>query len=388
MNKHDSEPLFTEFPPIAKSEWLEKINKDLKGADFEEKLVWKTTEGFTLQPFYTQEDLRELSTPERFQNQDLNTAQVPLGARQWENRPEIVVEDLKKANQMALEALNNGADGIAFNLSAYASPIDFSTLLAEIQTRYCGISFLLKEGFKNFVQEYLGYITQTGQEVTQLNGCIHTSTTPSPDDIKALMNSPARDSSLRFIPINLPTLPDTVSERVATLLFKATTILNTLIDQGCQIEHIVPHISFSFPVSNNYFFEMAGLRALRTLFYEMIKEYGVKDYPAHRVYLHVRSSIRTDYATEEEHYTNLLANTTQAMSAIIGGCNALTVTPHDADLKVNNRFSCRIARNVSTVLREEAYFDKVADPAAGSYYLETLSYKIAEKAWSRFQEML
>jgi methylmalonyl-CoA mutase len=157
-----------------------------------------------------------------------------------------------------------------------------------------------------------------------------------------------------------------------------------LTDRGIEPGMAASKIRFSFSIGSNYFFEIARLRAARLLWSVITDKYNPADRASCRMEIHCTTGRWNK--TMYDPYVNMLRTQTEAMSATLGGTDSLTVEPFDAAFRKPDRFSERIARNQQLLLKEEAYFDKVADPAGGSYYIEKLTRLIAENAWDLFIE--
>jgi methylmalonyl-CoA mutase len=152
-----------------------------------------------------------------------------------------------------------------------------------------------------------------------------------------------------------------------------------------SVKDFLSALEFSMAVGTNYFMEIAKIRALRILFYNIMNMYEVKDFHPKDIQIHGESSVWTK--TIYDPYVNMLRNTTEAMSGILGGCNSLTISAFDDIFNMPTDFSKRISRNISHLLKEESYFDKVSDPAAGSYYIEKLTDKLVESSLEIFKEL-
>jgi len=148
-----------------------------------------------------------------------------------------------------------------------------------------------------------------------------------------------------------------------------------------RIPDINQPIVFQISVGANYFFEIAKLRAFRILFNTIAKEYN------HKIDCHLLVSPTKRNKTLYDYNVNMLRTTTECMSAILGGANAIANLPYDALYHKDNEFGDRIARNQLLILKNESYFDKVDNPADGSYYVESLTYQLAEKALLLFKNM-
>ena len=187
-------------------------------------------------------------------------------------------------------------------------------------------------------------------------------------------------TNFHTISINSNNPNGTAIQELVDLLNEAVSCFENLSMAGISAERIAENITLEVIIGNNYFFEIAKLKAIRILFYQLAKIYEAKNFSPSQVKIHCTTALLKD---KEQINNNMLSNTTQAMAAIIGGCDSLCVKSHD----VEEGFSNRIARNVSSILKEESYLDKVADPAAGSYYIEVLTDKLVKNAWDEIQNL-
>jgi methylmalonyl-CoA mutase len=393
-----SENLFTEFPEVSKSEWKEKALSDLKGADFDKKLIWKTLEGFDLQPYYSKEDLEGLDYLRKFENSARNVTDGHQGPRHWANRENIPVEDAEAANREAIEALNSGADGVIFDLSG-KDEIDLRKLLNSILPLHCSLSFVADRDAARLIKGYFTYESAQHIETSQLIGSLNYDPIRNltlygkmaKDGYKVLKEIiDVTDVAERFygLTVNSSQFQNAGSSLVQELAYAlnaAVEYIDQLDKLGVSPAKTIRNMEFSMAVGTDYFLEIAKLRALRVLFFQVAQSYGLKDFDPTGLSIHCVSSKWTK--TIYDPYVNMLRNTTEAMSAIIGGCSALTISPYNEHFAPANHFSKRISRNISNILKEESYFDKVVDPSAGSYYIENITDQMVQKAWQLFLEV-
>jgi methylmalonyl-CoA mutase len=393
-----SENLFAEFPYVTKEQWKEKTLADLKGADFDKKLVWKTQEGFDLQPYYTEDDLKDLSYLKNFESSILNMEDGSQGPRYWVNREKIVVKDADTANKAAIHALNSGADGLLFDLTGKEG-IDIKKLLNNILPLHCSVSFIADREAAKLIKGYFTYESENHIETKDLFGSLNY------DPIKNLtlkgkMASDGfsvlkqiidiTDSADRFYGLTVngtqfQNSGSSLSQELAFALNVAVEYIDKLSELGVSAEKVIRNMEFCMAVGTDYFLEIAKLRALRILFYKIAESYGLKDYDPGSLQIHSISSQWTK--TVYDPYVNMLRNTTEAMSAVIGGCNALTIAPYDENFAEPTAQSKRISRNVSNMIKEESYFDKIVDPSSGSYYIENITDEMVKKSWGLFTEV-
>ncbi|UZR92850.1 methylmalonyl-CoA mutase family protein [Chondrinema litorale] len=376
---------FKDFQEINTEEWKNKIIADLKGKDYAESLVWQTKEGFEVDPFYNSENLGEAEKNlESIQNSQLNTENPEFGYRYWFNMQKIVVKDLEIANKQALKALQNGAEGIVFYLDSILSSDNLTVLLNNIKMQYCPVSFYLKKASGELLQNLLNFTKKAGIEKEKTSGEIICNLSETNEvEFYSVFEQLSLFPGYKF-QINLGPSELSYSEETADVLAKVVKLTDSLVERGLTADKVLKQISIGINLRNNYFFEIARMRALRMLYTEIANCYEV-EYQASDLTISASTTIKIDEATKEDPYLNMLSNTSQAMSGIIGGCTMLTILPHNEGIEEVDEFSMHIARNVSCMLKDESYFDKAVDPAAGSYYLEKLTTQLAEKTWELFQ---
>jgi methylmalonyl-CoA mutase len=398
----NKEKLFEQFPPVSTGEWMEKIKSDLKGADFSKKLVWKTNEGFEVMPFYRAEDTENLF----FNGTQPGSFPYVRGSRTGDNswlvRQDIEVDDYIAANQKALSILMRGVDSLGFIISDPDTINDnnFNTLLRGIHPEAVELNFL-SNGKAAEILDILGSIAdQRGIRSSDLMGAIEADplgrlmvngTLCIPveagfDYLASLTRKALYFRNLRTLHINVLHFNNAGADIVTELAFgiaMGSEYLNQLTSRGLNAAEAASKMRFSFGIGSNYFFEIAKLRAARLLWSVVQKGYGstvIND-----MCIHCTTSSWN--ITAYDPYVNMLRTQTEAMSAVIGGTGSLTVGSFDAAYKKPDEFSERIARNQQLILKEESHFDKVADPAAGSYYIESLTSQLADSAWRLFLEV-
>ncbi len=346
--------LFEEFDTVSHQDWIDKINIDLKGKNYKETLVWNSDEGIDIQPFYNN-NLALNTTPPLKKNND------------WKIRETIAIHGIEDANQKALLALKGGANSILF-IGEIKDQSEMDALLKDIQTDIIEIHF------------YNSKPKHTSELISLSKGIISYDILSDCDNVKIDELIELITSTTNIKTITVKHINDTsIVKELAYNLSKGVEYLNLLTDRGIDANTIAAKMQFTFGISTNYFFEISKLRAARKLWQLVLEEYNVNDTS---MVIHSETSIEKSSA-EDENY-EILRNTTKAMSAIIGGCDSLTVQPHD-NKKLD--FSNRIARNVQHILKEEAFFDKVNNPSDGAYYIEQLTEEIANKSWQMFQEI-
>lgn len=398
------ERLFEKFPPVTTREWMDKIHSDLKGADFNDKLVWKTNEGFAVMPFYRMEDVENLLYADTLPGEYPYLRGSKIHNNNWFVRQNIEVSDYSEANRKALSILMKGIDSLGFIITdpETVSKSNFDILLKDIHPEVIEINVLCNGKAKEIL-EYLSKIAaergldpkdiRGAVEVDpisrlMLNGRICVSTDDGFNYLAELTENASGMPELRTIHLNASHFRNAGSDIVQELAFGlslASEYLTQLTDRGLTASFAASKIRFSFGTGSDYFSEIAKLRAARLLWATVQKGFNLSDTDSVKMEVHCVTSEWNK--TVYDPFVNMLRTQTEAMSAILGGTDSLTVEPFDTAFRKPDEFSERIARNQQLILKEEAYFDKVADPAAGSYYIENLTNLIAENAWKLFVEI-
>lgn len=345
------------------SEWRRLVQSDLKNIDFS-TLEWQSAFGITVQPYYTREDVKDISYPG-------NIYAEKSSHQKWENLEKIVVEDEVSANKLALHALNAGADGIIFEIST--DQISLSTLLQNILLQHCNIYF---SGKPDISSGFVAYCNEQNIEIQSIQGGM-LSSTKHDKAIELLKTFPIMKFKLLYVHEKENGEKGDLHSLVDVLL-QITEIVEKLTDQGLEAHTAFKNLIVRFKTSNSYYFEICKARAFRLLLLGLARAFDVRNFTPDTVHIHLETSPENGENIDQ----NMIRNTSQAMSAILGGCDSIYITPHDLD--VHSGFSRRIARNISLILKEEAYFGKVSDPAAGSYFFESLTRDITEKVWNEF----
>ena len=403
MANTNREKLFTEFPPVPTEKWEEVITADLKGADYERKLVWRTGEGFNVRPYYRAENLEGI----HFLGSQAGEFPYVRGTRannHWRVHQTVTVACPKEANAEALKLLNSGVDSLGFSIASEnftAEELDQlldGISIPAIDIVFCGAKpghladlFLAKVEKEGIAKEEVHAAFSIDPLVRNLSSkgdfC-------SPNGEKCfariaeLIRRTAEYKHVRIVTVNAQIFGNsgsTIVEELAFALSAGHDYLVRLMDEGLTIDQAARKLRFSFSVSSNYFMEIAKLRAARMLWANIVKGYNPEKNCAGKMMIHAETSRWNQ--TVYDPYVNMLRGTTEAMSAAIGGVYSLEVTPFDRAFEAPTEFAKRIARNVELLLKHESHFDQVVDPAGGSYYIENLTQSIAAEAWKLFLEI-
>lgn len=390
------EKLFDQFPGVSYDEWKAKVEADLKGADFNKKLVWRTNEGFNVQPIYRAEDIADLKTT------DSLPGEYPFvrGTRtdnDWLTRQEIVAETPAEANAKALDVLGKGVNSLGFKvkeaeeLKVILNGIDLSKV--EINVNCCPKNAI------NVANALVGIVNDAGATET-FKGSIDFNPfrkalkhgTEFSGDIAQLavelLGAVKSVKGLRVLAVDSVMLNNAgayIFQELGYALAWGAEWLSLLTEAGVSADEVAKRIKFNMGISSNYFMELAKFRAARMLWAQIVEQYKPEcKCSCKMVALAATSEFNQ---TIFDAHVNLLRSQTEAMSAALAGVDSITVTPFDKAYKTPDEFSERIARNQQFLLKEESHLDKVVDPAGGSYYVETLTVSIAQEAWKLFLQV-
>ena len=410
---NQKEKLFTDFPAVSTPEWMEKITADLKGADFEKRLVWKTNEGFNVNPFYREEDIKNLKTIDSLPG-EFPYVRGTNKENDWYTRQDIVVADIKAANAKALDVLNKGVTSLGFSIeSGDVSAENINALLKGIEPEAVELNFsTCHKASLELVKILADYYKASGANVLECYGSVNYDpfkpllkkgrgcdswVEDAAEMVKAAMTLPR----FRVLAVNAHKLSDGGSyiyQELGYALANANQILSKVSETGLDAGLVAKKIKFNFGIGGNYFMEIAKFRAARWLWALIVDAYKPvckNDCPhktadeicrcASKIYAHAQTSMYNK--TIFDAHVNLLRTQTESMSAAIAGVNSITVRPFDETYQESDDISERIARNQQLLLKEECHFDKVTDASSGSYYIEKLTTSIADQAWKLFLEI-
>ncbi len=396
----NKEKLFGQFPPISTTEWKDKVIADLKGADFDKKLVWRTNEGFNVQPMYRAEDIVGLKTTDSLPGEYPYVRGTKCD-NEWLIRQDIFVENPQEANRKALDLLNKGITSLGFQIGRdQITPESLASLLNGIDAEKVELNFIscIKNASK-IGEELSSYFKKQGIDLQKVKGSIgfdpfkrilkHGRDFPKYADMaEQVINSVSELPGYRVLMADAFMLNNDgsyITQELGFALAWGNEWLSVLTDKGLTVDKVANRIKFNFGISSNYFMEMAKFRAARMLWAQIVSAYKPNCECASKIEMHAQTSQFN--MTIYDAHVNLLRSQTETMSAALAGVNSITVTPFDITYKQPDEFSERIARNQQLLLKEESHFNKIVDPAGGSYYIETLTASIAEEAWKLFLEV-
>ncbi|MDR3189445.1 MAG: acyl-CoA mutase large subunit family protein, partial [Prevotellaceae bacterium] len=392
--------LFTEFPPVSTEQWEEVITKDLKGADYNKKLVWKTAEGVAVRPYYRAEDLQSV----KHVGVDVGAFPYVRGAKgnnSWLVRQTYCAcTNRENANAQALDGLMKGVNSVGFCFEGKLNDADLEILLKGIFLDAVEVNFVgCTCSGTGLTQKLTAYAKKAGAKLDEVSASIDADplremttkgilANDAFDRLKNAVLAAAELKRLRNVGVSGAAIHNaggTAVQELAFALSMGNEYLAQLTDRGLAVDEVARRLKFTFAVGASYFIEIAKIRAARMLWANIVSAYKPEKGCAERMKIHAVTSAWNQ--TAYDAYVNLLRGTTEAMSAAIAGVDSLEVLRFDKAFKKSSEFSNRIARNAQILLKEEAHFDWVVDPAAGSYYIETLTQSIAEEAWKLFKQV-
>jgi len=394
-----------DFPPVSTEKWEEQIHKDLKGADYRKKLIWRSLEGFEIRPYYRREDLQNIK------HLAAGPAEYPYvrgkkdDSNDWFIRQEIdASENQKEANKKALEVLNRGVDSLGFFLDEdkeYTKE-NFDQLLQDICLPAIELNFIASHASHITVDYLLQKIKVENLNPEEIRGGVDfnpighlnlkgkfcKSADFSFEQSKKLIEKVKELPNFKALEVDGSALHNAAATNVQELAYSlamGNEYLANLTDKGLNIDDVAQNIRLKLGVGPSYFLEIAKFRAARMLWAKLVEAYEPSSEKSKQIQIHAETSGWNQ--TIYDPYVNMLRGTTEAMSAILGGTDSLMVTTYDKPFEKPTDFAKRMSRNTQIILKEEAYFDRVVDPGAGSYYIENLTQSIAEHAWKLFQEI-
>jgi methylmalonyl-CoA mutase len=366
-----SDFLFEDFDPVSAKKWKQKIQYDLKGADYNETLIWQSPEGIHVKPFYHEDDFEQAFKA------------IPGQPKEWNIAQNIFIDDEKIANNITLDALNRGAESIIFSAAEdFDIKAVFKNFPFETASIYFNLNFLSEafytKLFKFFAEknatvfyniDLIGNLARTGNWFHNLK-----------KDHEILDSILEKNPSQNLLSVDATLYQNAganIIQQLAYALAHANEYLNHIASEAKQSVNLM----FQLATGSNYFFEIAKIRAFRKLYSALAKEYGVNET------CHIIATPSKRNKTLYDYNVNLLRSTTECMSAILGGADTVCNLPYDALYHKSNEFGERISRNQLLILKHESYFDVVGNPADGTYYIESLTDEIAEKALQIFKEI-
>ncbi|MBE0675925.1 MAG: methylmalonyl-CoA mutase small subunit [Bacteroidales bacterium] len=400
----EEQKLFEDFQPVPTAAWIERITRDLKGADYSKKMIWKTNEGFEVQPFYRSENLEGLTHLSSMPGEFPYVRGTKTTGNSWFVRQNIEIGDYTTANKKALDILMRGVDSLGFIIenADTLSQRNIEVLLGGIYPESIELCFSTTGKARELVQYLISAFRTRGSDLASIRGAVEAdplgrlmvngklcvSVEEGLDYLAGLVRDSEPMPSMRVINVNAANFNNAGADIVRELAFGlalGNEYMAQLTERGIDASLASSKMGFTFGIGSNYFMEIAKLRAARMLWATIVKGYGSASPASGKMNI---LAVTSEWnKTVYDPYVNMLRTQTEAMSAALGGTDTLLVNPFNHTFSKPDDFAERIARNQQLLLREEAHFDKVADPAAGSWYIENLTAMVADAAWKLFLEV-
>jgi len=369
--------LLEEFPPVSTAEWESAIARDLKGVDYEKRLIWRSEEGLAVKPYYRAEDLKGLGS------MDSAPGAFPYrrGTRttgDWQIREEIDAADVESANRTACAAVGAGAEGIAFSGLLVERADELAVLLTNLDET--PVHFELAD--KRLLRLLIEWLGERSRAARISTGCEATASVEFAAEVIG-------DAPKGFVPFTIhgeafDEAGATGVEEVGFTLAAGVDFLAAMRERGVEAERAAAALEFNFAMGSKTFFQIAKLRAFRMVWARAIESFGgTRSAARARIAAHTSRWNKTVYGP----HVNILRATTEAIAAVLGGADSVTVAPFDACYKQPDEASQRLARNTQLLLKHEAWLGRVADAGGGSYFIEALTDFLAREGWKRMQEI-
>ncbi|MFT4801191.1 MAG: methylmalonyl-CoA mutase [Flavobacteriaceae bacterium] len=369
-----SDYLFKEFDEVSSKEWKQKIQVDLKGADYNETLIWKNLEGIDVKPFYHQDEFKA------------DFKEIPEFPKDWNVAQSIFIDDEKIANHLIVNSIKRGAEAIVltanneFNIEQIFNDFSFENTIIYFDLKFLSESFIsnLKQFFSNkkasvfYNIDIIGNLAKSGNWYSNLK-----------EDHSTLAKIIEQNPQENIVSVDGTLFQNsgaTMVQQLAYCLSQANEYLNHFKNTPLSKNNTFS-ITFKLSLGSNYFFEIAKIRALRKLYALLANEYSFS------TECHIITFPSNRNKTIYDYNINMLRTTTENMSAIIGGSNTVCNNSYDSIFHKSNEFGERIARNQLLILKQESYFEASNNPAKGSYYIETITNQISEKALILFKNI-
>ena len=381
--------LFSEFISHTNNDWKQQVIKDLKGKSFDQNLTWIIDENIQIKSYFNADEVAELPI------KSMQQSQYQRFTKTWSNREIIKYKSEKDTNSLIVSVLEAGAESFLIDFSGvFELEFEINKLLRNIKISDTPFFFKVENNALNLVnalQIIAPYHWKGGIDNDILGRYFSTGNYDKTqwETMSKILGIVQNFTNFKMLIINGNIFHNSganIGQELAFTLSSAIEVLDKMTQQNISLPIIIQKLEFSISVGTNYFAEIAKIRALKFLWRKILVEgYGLDEKEIPIIAIHCTTS--SFYNSSISPHTNMLRATTEAMSAVIGGCDALSIRTYDETFQESDEFSRRVSRNISTILKEESYFDKVIDPSAGSYFIENLTFEIAENAFKLLQEV-
>ncbi len=391
------EILFSDFTAPSRQEWLDKIQVDLKGADYSKKMVWRTNEGFSMEPFYRKEDVDKLPLVNALPGEFPYVRGNKAASNEWHVRQDIKCDEAKEANAKALDILNRGVDSLGFFVPREKVTAEFiDTLLEGIYVECVELNFVTcQRKTQELAKLLVAYFSKVGADPEKVEGSVcfdpidriitkgkdTSAVLPMAKDIVETLKSYPKFRAVAVNSFKLTNAGTYSYQDLGYALAWGNEYMAELTEAGVAPELAARSIKFNLGINGVYFMEIAKLRAARMLWAQIVSQYTQCKESAK---MHICAYTTTHNLTLFDSYVNMLRTQTETMSAALGGVDSIVVTPFDMPYETPTDFAERIARNQQLLLKDECHFDRMVDVAGGSYFIEELTISLAKQAWQLF----
>lgn len=418
-----------DFPAPKPEAWRAAVEKELKGEDFDKKMVWRTDEGIAVQPMYTREALAAAPLARTLPGlAPFARGTQPLHGvlPTWQVRQDCLLASPEEVNSALRDGIARGQTALGIRLdNASRQGFDGDAPEARDLAGTSGCTLSSINGLRIALQDIdldkypvtirtgaaalpvlammLALADERGTSRRVLTGSVEcdpvrelakAGTMRVPMDVEMRLMADMVTYCAKEAPGLRPVIVNshhwhgagaTAVQELAATLATGAEYIRGMVQRGVAPDIAALGMVFSFSVSTNMLIEIAKLRAARALWAKIVRAFGTDNDDAARMFLHARTSTYTK--TRHDPWNNIVRNAIEAFAAGVGGVDSMYVAHFDETLGQPDEFGMRVARNQQLLLLEEAHLGRVVDPAAGSYAIEALTESVAAEAWKMFQEI-
>ena len=408
--------------------WRDLAEKELRGRALED-LTWNTLEGIAVKPLYTEDDIEGLpQIGERpgFGPFTRGVKATMYAGRPWTIRQYAGFSTAEESNAFYRKALAAGQQGVsvAFDLATHRgydsdhprvegdvgkagvaidSVEDMKLLFDGIPLDKVSVSMTMNGAVIPILANFIVTGEEQGHDRALLSGTIQNDILkefmvrntyiypPEPsmriisDIIEYTSNEMPKFNSISISGYHMQEAGANLVQELAYTLADGREYVRAAIEAGMDVDKFAGRLSFFFAIGMNFFMEAAKLRAARLLWHRVMSDFGAKSDRSKMLRTHCQTSGVS--LQEQDPYNNVIRTAYEAMVAALGGTQSLHTNALDEAIALPTDFSARIARNTQLILQEETGITHVVDPLAGSYYVESLTAELADKAWALMEEV-
>lgn len=397
--------LASDFAAAKLELWRAMVDKALKGADFEKRLVSKTADGLRVEPLYTRKDALVSAATAVPGAAPFTRGTKPIrDGLGWDIRTMHIESDPVALNAAILDDLDGGVNSVCIQIGNHGlAPTKdaLATALKDVLLDVCPIALVAGEATFDAATALMAFWTERGIAPAKRHGSfgadplgtlalegrasetIETALARAVALIKLVETSPdVTAMTADGVPYHVAGA--TEAQELACMLATLVAYLRAAEQGGVKVAAALAKINVALASDADEFATIAKLRAARRLVWRVAEACGAGDAAAK-----VQFASPTSYRmmARRDPWTNILRTTIACTGAAIGGADAICVLPFTMALGKPDAFARRVARNVQIVCQEESNLGRVTDPAGGSWYVEQLTDDMAKKAWEIFQDI-